>query len=348
MDHHLISVTVTLPEVVVIWDENSRPQIDPLDWMISNRPCSGPWNIEVLLPVNFLPRRHQANHPWWRLGFLCLFFCFEGFRWVLFSRFFWLFLLSCHVFLICLLLWGMDGMNWWKSWEPEQGECLFFKGDPGFSWTMILEFHLRWEGNEHVGIYICIYIHYIDIFYWIFCPTSKISILSQTNNLSSKSHLCWVEWSKDINQIFDILPIMGTLEPGHTQESVICRCLVGSMLAEGLIEVDSIYPYSPSTYACFQTKWLPNLFWKFQNLEKECWIHGDMPRSMLGLEEITFTYYGMRNQKFDVAAVCQTEGGPEQLRFSSGKPRCGVIFFKHIFWSVFELKLLFLATKMCL
>lgn len=48
----------------------------------------------------------------------------------------------------------------------------------------------------------------------------------------------------DINQIFDILPIMGTLEPGHTQE-------------------------------------------------------------------ITFTYYGMRNQKFDVAAVCQTEGGPE-------------------------------------
>ena len=48
---------------------------------------------------------------------------------------------------------------------------------------------------------------------------------------------------------------------------------------------------------------------------------------MLGLEEITFTYYGMRNQKFDVAAVCQTEGGPEQLRFSSGKPCCGVIFF---------------------
>lgn len=48
----------------------------------------------------------------------------------------------------------------------------------------------------------------------------------------------------DINQIFDILPIMGTLEPGHTQD-------------------------------------------------------------------ITFTYYGMRNQKFDVTAVCQTEGGPE-------------------------------------
>lgn len=54
--------------------------------------------------------------------------------------------------------------------------------------------------------------------------------------------------------------------------------------------------------------------------------------SMLGLEEITFTYYGMRNQKFDVAAVCQTEGGPEQLRFSSGKPGCGVIFLKHFFW----------------
>ena len=31
------------------------------------------------------------------------------------------------------------------------------------------------------------------------------------------------------------------------------------------------------------------------------------------LEDITFTYYGMRNQKFDVTAVCQTEGGPEQL-----------------------------------
>ncbi|CAK8990089.1 unnamed protein product [Durusdinium trenchii] len=48
----------------------------------------------------------------------------------------------------------------------------------------------------------------------------------------------------DINQIFDILPIMGILEPGCTQD-------------------------------------------------------------------ITFTYFGMKNQKFDVAAVCQTEGGPE-------------------------------------
>ena len=70
-------------------------------------------------------------------------------------------------------------------------------------------------------------------------------------------------------------------------------------------------------------------FYFFVSLKtKRCYkIHGDMLRSMLGLEEITFTYYGMRNQKFDVAAVCQTEGGPEQLRFSSGKPRCGVIFF---------------------
>lgn len=107
--------------------------------------------------------------------------------------------------------------------------------------------------------------------------------------------------------------------------------LFRSMLAEGLIEVDLIYPYSPSTYACFQKKCLPNLFLNFQNLEKECWIHGDMLCSMLGLEEITFTYYGMRNQKFDVAAVCQTEGGPEQLRFSSGKPRCGV----HFIWTFF-------------
>ncbi|CAK9097659.1 Hydrocephalus-inducing protein (Protein Hy-3) [Durusdinium trenchii] len=28
-------------------------------------------------------------------------------------------------------------------------------------------------------------------------------------------------------------------------------------------------------------------------------------------QDITFTYFGMKNQKFDVAAVCQTEGGPE-------------------------------------
>ncbi|CAE7461731.1 HYDIN [Symbiodinium sp. CCMP2592] len=48
----------------------------------------------------------------------------------------------------------------------------------------------------------------------------------------------------DINQIFDILPIMGVLEPGHTQD-------------------------------------------------------------------VTFTYFGMKNQKFDCLAVCQTEGGPE-------------------------------------
>ncbi|CAJ1447961.1 unnamed protein product [Effrenium voratum] len=48
----------------------------------------------------------------------------------------------------------------------------------------------------------------------------------------------------DINQIFDILPIMGILEPGQSQD-------------------------------------------------------------------ITFTYFGMKNQKFDCAAVCQTEGGPE-------------------------------------
>ena len=60
---------------------------------------------------------------------------------------------------------------------------------------------------------------------------------------------------------------------------------------------------------------------------------------MLGLEEITFTYYGMRNQKFDVAAVCQTEGGPEQLRFSSGKPGCGVIFFKHFFFECFRIEM---------
>ncbi|CAE7894595.1 HYDIN [Symbiodinium microadriaticum] len=48
----------------------------------------------------------------------------------------------------------------------------------------------------------------------------------------------------DINQIFDILPIMGVLEPGHSQD-------------------------------------------------------------------VTFTYFGMKNQKFDCLAVCQTEGGPE-------------------------------------
>ena len=28
-------------------------------------------------------------------------------------------------------------------------------------------------------------------------------------------------------------------------------------------------------------------------------------------QDITFTYFGMKNQKFDCAAVCQTEGGPE-------------------------------------
>ena len=32
-------------------------------------------------------------------------------------------------------------------------------------------------------------------------------------------------------------------------------------------------------------------------------------------QDITFTYFGMKNQKFDVAAVCQTEGGPESLAF---------------------------------
>ena len=30
-------------------------------------------------------------------------------------------------------------------------------------------------------------------------------------------------------------------------------------------------------------------------------------------QDVTFTFFGMKNQKFDCLAVCQTEGGPEPL-----------------------------------
>ena len=43
------------------------------------------------------------------------------------------------------------------------------------------------------------------------------------------------------------------------------------------------------------------------------WVRPFCKSMRQSLEDITFTYYGMRNQKFDVTAVCQTEGGPEQL-----------------------------------
>ncbi len=66
---------------------------------------------------------------------------------------------------------------------------------------------------------------WIEVFFLL--PKRQISIFGQPNNFSPTHHPCWFEWSKDINQIFDILPIMGTLEPGHTQESghtqVSCR-----------------------------------------------------------------------------------------------------------------------------
>lgn len=70
------------------------------------------------------------------------FFCWEGFRWVLFSRFFWLFLLSCVSYLFVVV-----GNGWDELVEElgarKRGVFFFLKGDPGFSWTMILELHLK-------------------------------------------------------------------------------------------------------------------------------------------------------------------------------------------------------------
>ena len=193
-----------------------------------------------------------------------------------------------------------------------------------------------------------IYIYIIDIFYWSFFPKSKISILSQTNNLSSNSHLCWVEWSKDINQIFDILPIMGTLEPGHTQESVICRCLVGSMLAEAYWSWFNIIPIFHQLMHVSKRNAFPIYCGSFKTLRKNvgfmvtccvrCWDWRRSPSRTMACETKSLT----SQQSVKLKEVQSSSDSPVENHLVES------FFFKHFFLSVFELKWLFLSTKMFL
>ena len=77
-----------------------------------------------------------------------------------------------------------------------------------------------------------------------------------------KSGRCDALLPQDINQIFDILPIMGTLEPGHTQDRQIGTQKSMGYLQDPKMEV--LYHIRPYFLEIF-----PYIFWGYSLTEKK-------------------------------------------------------------------------------
>ena len=114
MDHHLISVTVTLPEVVVIWDE----KIVPTGLGDFESTMLRALEHRSSVASQFPSKKTPSKPPMVATRISMSFFCWEGFRWVLFSR---CFLVVFKIVMSCVSYLFVVVGNGWDELVEELG-----------------------------------------------------------------------------------------------------------------------------------------------------------------------------------------------------------------------------------